>query len=76
MDMRVKPDGQGFILISMPVVNQTDRAWSTSVILQLDELKTAVSLGRVEAGATIKKQVRVELTKSLQSITGTLVVGP
>jgi hypothetical protein len=76
MNMRVKPDGRGYILITMPVVNATDRAWSTSVILKLDELQTSIAVGKVPPGRTITKQLRVQLTKELQSITGTLIVGP
>ncbi len=76
MSMRVRPDGKGFILIKMPVVNETDRAWSTSVILQLDSLKTSVLIGRIPAGQTATREVRVRLTRDLKNITGTLVVGP
>lgn len=76
MNMQVRPDGKGFILISMPVVNRTDRPWNTSVILRLDGLKTTVRVGRVQPGDTFTKALRVRLTTELQSITGTLVVGP
>jgi hypothetical protein len=76
MNMAVKPDGEGFILILMPVVNKSDLAWSTSVILKIDDLQTSISVGKVRPGQTVTKQLRVELTKELKSITGTLVLGP
>ncbi len=76
MNMQVRPDGKGFILISMPVVNRTDRPWNTSVILRLDGLQTMVRVGRIHPGDTYTKDLRVRLTTELQSITGTLVVGP
>ncbi len=76
MNMQVRPDGKGFILISMPVVNRTNLAWNTSVILRLDSLRTTVRVGQINAGETHTKELRVRLTSDLQSITGTLVVGP
>jgi hypothetical protein len=76
MNMRVRPDGKGFVLVTLPVVNETNRAWQTSVIMQLDGLKTSVPVGRIPAGATRTKVVRLRLTRDLQSITGTLLVGP
>jgi hypothetical protein len=76
MNMRVRPDSKGFVLIRLPVENKTDRAWTASVILQLDDLKTSVPIGRIEAGKVKTKELRVRLTQELQSITGTLVVGP
>jgi hypothetical protein len=76
MAMRVRPDGKGFVLILLPVSNQTDRVWTTSVILKLDGLKTSVPVGRVKPGQTMTHEVRVRLTKELKNITGTLVVGP
>jgi hypothetical protein len=76
MAMRVRPDGKGFIAIRMPVVNETDRAWTTSVILQLDGLRTSVPMGVVQPGETVTKITRVRLRSDLKSITGTLVVGP
>ncbi len=76
MNMQVRPDGKGFILISMPVVNRTDRPWNASVVLRLDGLQTMVRVGRIHPGDTDTKDLRVRLTAELQSITGTLVVGP
>jgi hypothetical protein len=76
MNMGVRPDGRGYVLVTMPVVNETDRPWSTSVILQLDGLQTSVPVGRIPAGATKTKVLRLRLTRDLQSITGTLLVGP
>jgi hypothetical protein len=76
MNMRVRPDGRGSVLIILPVVNETDRPWSTSVVLRIDDLKTSVSVGKVNPGQTKTKQLRVQLTRELQSITGTLLVGP
>jgi hypothetical protein len=76
MAMRVRADGKGFISIRMPVVNETDRTWTTSVILQLDGLKTSVPIGVVKPGETVTKITRVRLQSDLKSITGTLVVGP
>ena len=76
MNMQVRPDGKGFILISMPVVNRTDRPWNASVVLRLDGLQTMVRVGRIHPGDTYTKDLRVRLTTELQSITGTLVVGP
>jgi hypothetical protein len=76
MNMRVRSDGRGFILITLPVTNETDRSWSTSVKLKIDGLTTSVSVGRVPPGETRSKQVRIRLTRELQSITGTLLVGP
>jgi hypothetical protein len=76
MNMRVSPDRKGFIVITLPVNNLTDRDWVTSVILQLDGLKTSVPVGRIPAGQQATKQIRVRLTQDLRSITGTLIVGP
>ena len=76
MNMQVKPDGKGFILITMPVENKTNLAWNTSVILQLDSLRTTVRVGRIKPEGTLTKELRVRLTDELASITGTLVVGP
>ncbi len=76
MDMRVRSDRKGFLLITLPVRNLTDRGWMTSVILQLDGLKTSVPVGRIPAGQQATKEIRIRLTQDLQSITGTLIVGP
>jgi hypothetical protein len=76
MNMRVRTDRKGFLLITLPVSNLTDRGWMTSVILQLDGLKTSVPIGRIAAGQQVTKQIRVRLTQDLESITGTLLVGP
>jgi hypothetical protein len=76
MNMRVRPDGKGFVVIGLPVENKTDRTWTASVILQLDSLKTSVPVGRIGPGETKRKDLRVRLTQDLASITGTLVVGP
>jgi hypothetical protein len=76
MNMRVSPDNKGFVVITLPVNNLTDRDWVTSVILQLDGLKTSVPVGRIPAGQQATKEIRVRLTQDLRSITGTLIVGP
>ncbi len=76
MNMRVRPDSKGFVQIRLPVENRTNRSWTASVILQLDGLKTSVPLGRIQPGKTTTRDLRVRLTQDLQSITGTLIVGP
>jgi hypothetical protein len=76
MNMQVKPDGRGFILIKLPVENRSDRTWNSSVILRLDGLRTTVRIGQIPPASTRTKEIRVRLTNELRNITGTLVVGP
>lgn len=76
LNMVVRPDGRGYVRISMPVTNRSSRTWRASVKLRVGRLRIPVPIGSVRPGRTVSKELRIRLTKDLQVVDATLLIGP
>lgn len=76
LNMVVRPDGKGYVRISMPVSNQSSRGFRATVKLRLGDLRIPVPVGLVHPGEVKTKDLRIRLDSDLKVVNSTLLIGP
>ena len=76
LNMVVRPDGKGYVRISMPVSNQSSRGFRATVKLRLGDLHIPVPVGLVHPGEIKTKDLRIRLASDLKVVNATLLIGP